>query len=210
MKMNPKPSTTLRALGSIGPVARSENSGNSTAPTTIIPATRQAARKANRITKRRPIRAMKKNPSTSGGLSPLHRHARACPGHPRLASTETPEAVDGRERRQVYVVCAGQTTMPGHDELKTGASIRHRHGAQRLPLARRQFFGLRFQLAASGEDVAAARRAHRRGIAGVENIFGEFFDLVPVRALIPGARPRVERNEVDFCRNALEQFYQQF
>jgi hypothetical protein len=23
--------------------------------------------------------------------------------------------VDGRERRQVYVVCAKQTTMPGHD-----------------------------------------------------------------------------------------------
>ncbi len=26
------------------------------------------------------------------------------------------EVVDGRERRQVYVVCAKQTTMPGHDE----------------------------------------------------------------------------------------------
>jgi hypothetical protein len=26
--------------------------------------------------------------------------------------------VDGRERRQVYVVCARQTTMPGHDELE--------------------------------------------------------------------------------------------
>ena len=24
--------------------------------------------------------------------------------------------VDGRERRQVYVVCVKQTTMPGHDE----------------------------------------------------------------------------------------------
>jgi hypothetical protein len=24
--------------------------------------------------------------------------------------------VDGRERRQVYVVCAKQTTKPGHDE----------------------------------------------------------------------------------------------
>jgi len=25
--------------------------------------------------------------------------------------------VDSRERRQVYVVCARQTTMPGYDEL---------------------------------------------------------------------------------------------
>src|SRR5438105_3412483 len=25
--------------------------------------------------------------------------------------------VDGRERRQVYVVCARQTTMPGHDDV---------------------------------------------------------------------------------------------
>src|SRR5215204_4120869 len=133
MKMNPKPSTTLRALGSIGPLPRSVNSGNSTAPTTIMPATRHAARKANRMTRRRPIRAIR--------------------------------------------------------------SVRHRHGAQRLPLARRQFFSLRFQLAAGGEDVAAARRAHRRGIAGVENVFGEFFDLVPVRTFVSCARPRVERNE---------------
>ena len=28
----------------------------------------------------------------------------------------TSKNVDGRERRQVYVVCAKQTTMPGHDE----------------------------------------------------------------------------------------------
>ena len=27
------------------------------------------------------------------------------------------KGVDGRERRQVYVVCAKQTTMPGHDEM---------------------------------------------------------------------------------------------
>lgn len=26
------------------------------------------------------------------------------------------EVVDGRERRQVYVVCAKQTTTPGHDD----------------------------------------------------------------------------------------------
>ncbi len=32
-----------------------------------------------------------------------------------LFETLWPEGVDGRERRQVYVVCARQTTMPGHD-----------------------------------------------------------------------------------------------
>src|SRR5579863_1663936 len=83
-------------------------------------------------------------------------------------------------------------------------SIRHRHGAQRLPLARRQFFGLRLQLAAGGKDVAATRRAHRRRIAGVENIFGEFLDSLPVGAFISRARPRIERNEVDLGRNPLQ------
>src|SRR4051794_37696886 len=148
MKINPKPSTTLSALGSIGPVPRSVNSGNSTAPTTIIPATRQAARNPKKITTRRPISAIE--------------------------------------------------------------SVRHCHRAQRLAFARRQFFGLRFQLAASGENVAAARRAHRRGVAGVEDVLGEFFDLVPIRTLVTRARPRVERNQVDFRGNPLEQFYEQF
>jgi hypothetical protein len=62
------------------------------------------------------------------------------------------------------------------------------------------------QLAAGGEDVAAARRAHRRGVAGVEDIFGEFFDLIPVRAFVccvPGHG--IERNEIDLGRDALEQ-----
>ena len=34
-----------------------------------------------------------------------------CPGHPRLDSTSASKVVDARERRQVYVVCARQTTM---------------------------------------------------------------------------------------------------
>src|SRR5687768_7665832 len=57
--MKPKPTTISNASWSIGPPAKSENSGNSTAPTTIMPATRQAARKANRMMKRRPISDMK-------------------------------------------------------------------------------------------------------------------------------------------------------
>src|ERR1700722_2179300 len=101
--------------------------------TTIIPATRQAARKAKRMTNSRPINAMGSRPS-----------------------------------------------------------IRHRHGAQRLPLARRQFLGLRFQLAAGGKDIATAWRAHRRGVAGVEDIFREFFNLVPVGTFVNRARPWAE------------------
>src|SRR5712664_4469495 len=42
-------------------------------------------------------------------------HLWACPGHPRLNKSCSKKDVDGRERRQVYVVCAKQTTMPGHD-----------------------------------------------------------------------------------------------
>src|SRR5712675_762165 len=57
MKMKPKPSTMFSAPGSTGPIPRSLNSGNSTAPTTIIPATRHAARNPNRITNSRPINA---------------------------------------------------------------------------------------------------------------------------------------------------------
>ncbi len=43
------------------------------------------------------------------------RHARACPGHPRTSEVKMKNDVDGRECRQVYVVCARRTTMPGHD-----------------------------------------------------------------------------------------------
>src|ERR1043166_8973419 len=59
MKMKPKPIMMSITLWSTGPAPRSLNSGNSTAVTTIIPATRQAARKPKKITKRRPISAMK-------------------------------------------------------------------------------------------------------------------------------------------------------
>src|SRR5882762_10235339 len=127
MKMKPKPTTTSSAPGSIGPLPRSLNSGNITAPTTIIPATRQAARNPKRMTNKRPISAIRR------------------------------------------------------------ALIRHRHGAQRLSLAHRQFLGFGFELAAGGKDVAAARRAHRRGVAGIENILRELFDLIPVRALVTRA-----------------------
>src|SRR5215472_19172114 len=86
--------------------------------------------------------------------------------------------------------------------------IRHRHGAQRHALARREFLGCALELAAGGEDVAPARRAHRRRIAGVEDVLGKFLDLLPVGAFIAAARPRIERDQVDLGRNALEQLDQ--
>src|SRR5687768_7275707 len=63
-------------------------------------------------------------------------------------------------------------------------SIRHRHGAQRQALAGGELLRRALELAAGRENVAAARRAHRRGITGVEHHLGELLDLVPVGALV--------------------------
>src|SRR5207237_515694 len=123
MKIKPKPSTMFNAPGSTGPVPRSLNSGNNTAPTTIIPATRHAARNPNRMTNSRPISAM--------GLihhriakAPIFLHVMAGlgPGHPRFCTTSAKEDVDARHRA-------------GHDDSNALSLIRHRHGAQRLALA---------------------------------------------------------------------------
>src|SRR6266481_10024490 len=185
-KMKPKPSTMFSAPWSTGPAPSSLNSGNSTAPTTIIPATRQAARNPKRMTNRRPIRAMQ---------SPSLRGAQAT-----KQSRILPRTLD----------CFASLGMTTQTTSRAPPSVRHRHGAQRLPLARRQFLGLRLQLPAGGEDVAAARRAHRRGVAGVEDVFGEFFDLVPVRTFVGRARPRIERDQVDLGRNAVQELHQKF
>src|SRR5581483_3799717 len=64
MKMKPNPIMMSITLWSTGPAPRSLNSGNSTDVTTIIPATRQAARKPKKMTKRRPISATAINPET--------------------------------------------------------------------------------------------------------------------------------------------------
>src|ERR1700722_18747048 len=164
----------------------------------MIPAARQAARNPNRITNKRPISAIKLFSSYElypQGASPL------CP-HPE-------ERALARVSKDEESLASWFETALARLLTMRNTSIRHRHGAKRLPFARRQFLGLRFQLAASGQDVAATRRAHRRGIAGVENIFRELFDLIPVRTLVARARPRVERNEIDLGRNALQQLDQQ-
>src|SRR6266404_8847960 len=86
--------------------------------------------------------------------------------HPRLASSKPCKTW----------MTGTSPAMTNSDALS--ASIRHRHGAQRLALAHRQFLGFGFELAAGGKDVAPARRAHRRGVTGVENIFRKLFDLI--------------------------------
>src|SRR5262245_54233013 len=87
-------------------------------------------------------------------------------------------------------------------------SVGHRHGAQGQALARGELFTGAFELPASGEDIAPARRAHRRGITGVENDLGEPFDLLPVGAFVFGAGPWIEWNEIDLRRNSREQLDQ--
>src|SRR4051812_16089218 len=78
----------------------------------------------------------------------------------------------------------GQPTLSSLRERGHDPSVRHRHRAQSVAFAHRELFGLRLELAAGGEDVAAARGTYRRGKTGVEDVLGEFLDLVPVRAFI--------------------------
>src|SRR5882757_4553993 len=182
------------ADGSIGPVARSLNSGNSTAPTTIIPATMQAARNPNKITNNRPINAMSSN-----------QDSRHC--EPTGRANARPMTGSAKQSRAPGNTGLLRRCAPRNDDLNYNSRhtlVRHRHGAQRLPLAHRQFLGLGFELATGGKDVAAARRAHRRRVTGVENIFRKLFDLVPVRTLVAGAGPRIEWNEIDLGRNSLQ------
>src|SRR5436305_14720943 len=79
------------------------------------------------------------------------------------------------------------------------------HRLKRHALADAEALALAFQLATGGEDVAAARGPDRRSVAGPVDDLGEALDRLPVGALIGGARPRVEGDEVDLGGNAGEQ-----
>src|SRR5262245_9669787 len=103
---------------------------------------------------------------------------------------------------------SGTSTNRSSSRPRLSISIRHRHRAQREALARGELFGRALELAASGQDIAPARCAHRRGVAGIEDDFGKFLDSLPIRALVPGAGPRIERDEVDLRRDAREQLDQ--
>src|SRR5207248_8530074 len=64
------------------------------------------------------------------------------------------------------------------------------------------------ELATGGRDVAAARRAHRRRIAGGEDDVGERRDRRRGRTFKGRARPWIERDQVDLGGDALEEAYQ--
>src|SRR5690348_3547638 len=83
-----------------------------------------------------------------------------------------------------------------------GAPSRDRGGSGHAsPLA----LALGAELTAGGKDVAAARHAHRRGETGVVEDTGERLNALHVRGLVRRARPRIERDEIGFGVNALEQ-----
>src|SRR5688572_26017637 len=79
---------------------------------------------------------------------------------------------------------------------------------QPAPFAGPQLLALALQLAAGRQDVAPARGADGRGVAGAVEDGGEGFDRLPVRALVLGPRPGVEGDQVDLGRNALQQLDQ--
>jgi len=60
------------------------------------------------------------------------------------------------------------------------------------------------QLAAGGEDVAAARGADGGGVAGAVQNVGELLDRVPAGTFIRRAGPGVERDQVDLRRHTLQ------
>ena len=86
-----------------------------------------------------------------------------------------------------------------HAERAGGDKVRRR---ERRGCAPAQPDARRFELAAGGEDVAAARGAHRRRIAGGEDDVGERRDRRVRRAFVGRAGPRVERDQIDLGGNA--------
>src|SRR5664279_3698507 len=79
--------------------------------------------------------------------------------------------------------------------------IHHRHSPQRHALARGELLGRALELAAGGENVASARGAHRRGVAGVEHHLRKLLNLFPVGTFVLAAGPGIERNEIDLGRD---------
>src|SRR6266446_3053740 len=64
--------------------------------------------------------------------------ASSWPGSSRPPTSFVPRCfkdVDARERRQVYVVCARQTTIPGHDDVEWFAAFIGRPQPRELCLA---------------------------------------------------------------------------
>src|SRR5690349_16911611 len=68
----------------------------------------------------------------------------------------------------------------------------HGVGLDGEALAGPHLLAFALELTAGGEDVAPARRADGRGVAGIEDDVGEGLDRLPVRAFVEGAGPGVE------------------
>src|SRR3546814_17439882 len=83
-------------------------------------------------------------------------------------------------------------------DLWEGSARRPPSCKSRCALAQAQAGG--FELAAGGEDVAAARRAHGRDVARPFKNRGEALDRGIVRALERRAGPGIERDQVDLRR----------
>src|SRR5438093_642761 len=84
------------------------------------------------------------------------------------------------------------SALPPASVLSTGEAL-----LQHQPRPGPQLLALAFKLPTGGQNVAAARRADRARVAGVEDDLGEPFDRLPVRTFVGAARPGVEGNEVD-------------
>src|SRR3954447_11670679 len=106
--------------------------------TTIMPPTKQAARKPMKMTMRRPIRDMQRKPT----LPSLR------------AQRSNPECVCGGS---LDCFVAAVLAMTGKQHSAPIKLIRHRHSPQRLALPGGKLFRLRLELATGGEDVAATR-----------------------------------------------------
>src|SRR5436190_21402668 len=94
------------------------------------------------------------------------------PGIPAISSNS------GGKRPSVSTIAARRlAAMNAKSTTKMRAisatSVRHRHGAEREPLACRELLGRALELPARRQDVAPARRAYRRGVAGVEHDLGK-------------------------------------
>src|SRR3569832_1031028 len=79
---------------------------------------------------------------------------------------------------------------------------------ERLAVLLLEPLGFALELAASSKDIAAARRAYRRRVAGLVDDVGELLDPRRARAIVVGARPRIERDQVDLGWNAAQQPHQ--
>src|SRR3954451_1521780 len=141
-------------------------------------------------------------PPTAPAVAPA-----AAPGSGARASVGRAKraAAEARARIELRMVTLLMFQMLGKRDAAKPVPPHDRQGSRSRPVGdqpcpRPELLGLALELAAGGEDVAAARGAHRRGVAGPEHDLGKALDALPVRALVLRAGPGVERDQVDLRR----------